>query len=49
MTKTSERRLENNMTGFKLATSVGGYRPASAATASTSVIAPTEVGSLSPA
>jgi hypothetical protein len=23
-TKTGERRLENNMTGFKLATSVGG-------------------------
>jgi hypothetical protein len=24
MTKTGERRLENNQTGFKLATSVGG-------------------------
>jgi hypothetical protein len=24
LTKTGERRLENNMTGFKLATSVGG-------------------------
>jgi hypothetical protein len=24
MTKTGERRIENNMTGFKLATSVGG-------------------------
>jgi hypothetical protein len=27
MTKTGERRIENNMTGFKLATSAEGVRP----------------------